>query len=115
MAKAVKKSSKLTRIKAQASTKAKNSLLARAEKKVNKTSDQAKRQAKQEQPAKAKKNKGLIAYIKGSFREIRLVKWPGRKETWSMTLAVLIYGIIIAAVVLLLDNLYNWSFKLLIK
>lgn len=74
--------------------------------------------------AKTKKTKSLKrinpiralgSYIKAAFREIKLVKWPTRKETWAMTLAVLIYGLIMIAVVLLFDNIYDWLFKLVIK
>lgn len=55
------------------------------------------------------------SYIKASFQEIRLVKWPNRRETWAMTLAVIVYSLLMIAIVLLFDNLYNWLFKLVIK
>lgn len=54
------------------------------------------------------------SYIKAAFQEIRLVKWPTRKETWAMTLAVIVYSLIMIGVVLLLDNFYDWLFKLVI-
>lgn len=57
----------------------------------------------------------LVGYIRASFRELKFVKWPSRKDAWSMTLAVIIYSILIALIVLLFDNLYNWLFKLIIK
>ena len=54
-------------------------------------------------------------YVKGSFAEIKMVKWPTRKETWKMTFAVLFYSALIVVIVLLLDNLYAWLFKLIIR
>ncbi len=75
-----------------------------------------KKEAKKE-PKKVRRNpiSRFFAYIRDSFREIKLVKWPNRKESWSMTLAVIIYSLIIIAVVVLLDNLYSWLFKLVVK
>ncbi len=51
-------------------------------------------------------------YLKMSWRELRQVKWPSRKATWSMTFAVIIYAALMLAIVLILDNLFNWLIKL---
>jgi preprotein translocase SecE subunit len=73
---------------------------------------------KTKKPSKTSRTNPIRAfgsYIKASFREIRLVKWPTRRETWAMTLAVVIYSLVIIAIVLLFDNIYDWLFKLVIK
>ena len=54
-------------------------------------------------------------YVKGAFRELRQVIWPSRKETWSMTLAIILYATLISIIALAFDNLFNWLFKLIIK
>jgi len=42
-------------------------------------------------------------YFRNSFREIRQVTWPTRKETWKMTFAVLIFAIVFGAFAQLTD------------
>ena len=41
----------------------------------------------------------LGRYIRDSWRELRQVRWPNRKATWKMTLAVLIYCAVFFAVI----------------
>ena len=53
-------------------------------------------------------------YLRDSWYELRQVKWPSRKATWSMTFAVIIYAALLLALVLLLDNLFDWVVKLLV-
>lgn len=88
-------------------------------KKAKKTKTSPKRiSTKTKKSGKANRTNPIRAfgsYIKASFREIRLVKWPTRRETWTMTLAVVIYSLVIIAIVLLFDNVYDWLFKLIIK
>lgn len=86
------------------------------EKKTKKAKPTASK-AKKSKIAKTKRQnpiRALFSYIKAAFREIRLVKWPNRKETWAMTLAVIVYSLIMIGIVLLLDNIYDWLFKLVI-
>ena len=71
---------------------------------------------KSNKPANSKNPfKRFGRYIKEAFSEIKMVKWPTRKETWKMTFAVLFYSALIIVIVLLLDNLYAWLFKLIIR
>lgn len=50
-------------------------------------------------------------YIKGSWSEIRQVRWPSRRATWGMTLAVILFTLFFALVILLLDSAFQWLFK----
>ncbi len=50
-------------------------------------------------------------YFRQSWRELRQVTWPGRKETWKLTLAVIsfaiIFGVLVAIVDFGLDKLFR--------
>lgn len=50
-------------------------------------------------------------YFKESWQEIRQVTWPNRRETWRLTLAVLIFSIIFTAIVAVLDAGLDKLFK----
>ncbi|MDR2524339.1 MAG: preprotein translocase subunit SecE [Candidatus Nomurabacteria bacterium] len=47
-------------------------------------------------------------YVRGSWQELRQTRWPNRRATWSMTLAVIIFCIFFAALILLFDLLFEW-------
>ena len=53
-------------------------------------------------------------YLRDSWREIRQVRWPNRKATWKMTLAVFIYCAIFMVFILVLDALFTFIFNLLL-
>ena len=57
----------------------------------------------------------LGKYLAASWKELKLVRWPTRKETWKMTSAVIAFSVGFATLILLLDGLFNWIFKTLIK
>jgi preprotein translocase subunit SecE len=54
-------------------------------------------------------------YLKGSWQELKQVRWPNRKSTWSMMLAVLIFSGFFVALIKLLDIGFDELFKLVIK
>ena len=56
----------------------------------------------------------LGRYLRDSWRELRQVRWPNRKATWKMTLAVIIYCAIFIAFLVLLDTLFTFIFNLLL-
>lgn len=56
----------------------------------------------------------LGRYLSESWQELKLVRWPTRKETWKMTAGVLIFSISFAVFVTLIDGLFNWIFTTLI-
>ena len=53
-------------------------------------------------------------YFAGSWRELRQVSWPTRKATWGMTLAVLLFTLILTVIILLLDIGFEQLFKRII-
>ena len=57
----------------------------------------------------------LGRYLRDSWRELRQVRWPNRKATWKMTLAVLVYCAIFIIFIMLLDALFTFIFDLLLK
>ena len=85
--------------------------------------------ARKEQKAKTKAQKtekkkvfilfrpfvALGCYLRDSWREIRQVRWPNRKATWKMVLAVLVYTALFVLIISLLDMFFNWLFSLIIK
>ena len=57
----------------------------------------------------------LFRYLRDSWREIRQVRWPNRKATWKMVLAVFAYTALFVAIISLLDLFFTWLFSLIIK
>lgn len=53
-------------------------------------------------------------YFKGAFYEIRQVRWPDRNTTWRMTGALLLFTAFFVILILLLDALFEYLFKLII-
>lgn len=56
----------------------------------------------------------LWRYLKGSWSELRLVRWTDRKSTWKMTGALVVFTVVFGVIILLLDYLFQFVFKLLI-
>jgi preprotein translocase SecE subunit len=57
---------------------------------------------------------GLILvprYLRNSFRELRQVTWPNRKESRQLTLAVILFAIIFGALVAVIDFGLDKVFK----
>lgn len=53
-------------------------------------------------------------YFKGAWVELRLVRWPTRRATWSLTGAVLVYSAFFVVLVLLLDAGFKYLFELIL-
>ncbi|MEO5498951.1 MAG: preprotein translocase subunit SecE [Candidatus Saccharimonadales bacterium] len=51
------------------------------------------------------------SYFKGAWVELRQVRWPDRKSTWGLTLAVIIFSLFFALVILGLDAVFSYLFK----
>ena len=56
----------------------------------------------------------LGRYFKGAWYELRQVRWPNRKATWSLTAAVIAFTAFFAALILLLDALFKYLFQLIL-
>jgi len=53
-------------------------------------------------------------YFKGAWFELRQVRWPNRKATWSLTGAVLVFTSFFVVLILLLDLLFKYLFELIL-
>ena len=53
-------------------------------------------------------------YLKESWHELRQVRWPNRKTTWKMVLAVLVYTALFMVIITLLDLFFSWLFNLIL-
>lgn len=79
-----------------------------------------------DQPVKAKKKRSgkgvrgagvfraIGGYFKGAWVELRQVRWPTRRATWSLTGAVLAYSAFFVVLVLLLDAAFKYLFELVL-
>ena len=56
----------------------------------------------------------ITAYFKGAWFELRQVRWPDRQSTWSLTGAVLLFTAFFMVLILLLDALFQYVFKLIL-
>jgi preprotein translocase subunit SecE len=56
----------------------------------------------------------LIGYFKNSWKELRQVTWPGRKETWKLTFAVFMFAIVFGTIIALVDYGLDKVFRHLI-
>lgn len=59
--------------------------------------------------------KAIGGYFKGSWQELRQVRWPNRKATWSLTFAVLAFTLFFALLIVLLDAGFKYLFDLILK
>jgi preprotein translocase SecE subunit len=55
--------------------------------------------------------KAIGGYFIGSWRELREVRWPTRRATWSFTSAVIIFTVVLTAFILGLDYGFEQLFK----
>jgi preprotein translocase SecE subunit len=53
-------------------------------------------------------------YFINSWRELRLVTWPNRRETWRLTGAVLVFAIVFGALVAVVDYGLDQIFRRLV-
>lgn len=92
-------STKVTRIKASESAKTKQKDVVTV-----KTADEKRPNALRR----------LGGYFKGAWQELKLVRWPTRRATWSLTGAVLVFSAFFVIVILLLDVLFKYLFELIL-
>lgn len=58
--------------------------------------------------------KAMGDYFAGAWYELRQVRWPDRKATWSMTGALLLFTLFFVVIILLLDTLFKYVFQFII-
>lgn len=105
---------KITRITASESKK-----VQKVTKEASTTSKVAKATPKKD--ATASEKRGIATpfiatgnYFKGAWYELRQVRWPTRRATWSLTGAILVFTAIITVIILLLDALFKYLFELML-
>jgi len=54
-------------------------------------------------------------YFKGAWRELRQVRWPDRKSSWGLTLAVILFTGFFVLLIVLLDIGFKQLFELILK
>jgi len=47
-------------------------------------------------------------YFRDSWRELRQVRWTNRRETWSLTLTVIMFCAFFAILIILADWIFSW-------
>ncbi|MBR2586867.1 preprotein translocase subunit SecE [Candidatus Saccharibacteria bacterium] len=119
----------VTRIKAHDPAKPRDDDAPKEPKKPVEEAEVIKKPEKTLKPKKAKKDKSekkkpfilfrpFIAfgcYLRDSWRELRQVRWPNRKTTWKMVLAVFVYTLLVITFLVLVDLLFDWIFSLLLN
>jgi preprotein translocase SecE subunit len=55
--------------------------------------------------------KAIGQYLKGSWRELREVRWPTRRVTWGQTIAVVGFTVVLVIFILALDYGFEIVFK----
>ena len=53
----------------------------------------------------------FFRYLRDAWHEIRQVRWPNRKATWKMVLAVFVYTALFVVLISLLDLFFTWLFS----
>lgn len=75
-------------------------------------SGEKKRARADKQPAAwTKPFRAIGGYFKGAWQELRLVHWPNRSATWGLTLAVILFSLFFAGMILGLDTAFSYLFK----
>jgi preprotein translocase SecE subunit len=83
--------------------------------KAQKVTKPAKPEAKPKRKMKVPKFLRPIGdYFKGAWSELRQVRWPNRRATWALTLAVIVFTLFWVGIILGLDTIYQFLFNELI-
>jgi preprotein translocase SecE subunit len=102
---------KVTRITASSNTKAKTKKDVAVKKE-----EKAKTSPKSEEVTVGVRNpfKAIGGYFAGAWYELKQVRWPNRKATWGLTVAVLAFSAFFVVLILLLDALFKYIFQLIL-
>ncbi len=55
--------------------------------------------------------RAIGGYFKGSYQELRQVRWPTRRATWGFTIAVILFTVALSLYILGLDYGFEQLFK----
>lgn len=105
----------VTRVKATGSKKTKSTKSVSSPKEV--ASVAVAKKQKKEKIQKTRRNPlaAILGYFKGAWFELRQVRWPNRKATWSLTGAVLAFAVFFIVFISLLDALFKYIFELILQ
>lgn len=53
-------------------------------------------------------------YFKGAWAELKQVRWPTRRATWGLTLAVVLFTLFFVAFIVFLDTIFQQLFDLML-
>lgn len=83
---------------------------------VKKPKAPKKEAAKIDEPKANSKNplRAAGSYFKGAWEELRQVRWPNRRATWSLTAAMLVFTSFFVVLILLLDAFFKYIFQLIL-
>lgn len=59
--------------------------------------------------------KKFFGYFKGSWLELKQVRWPNRRATWGMTIALLLFTAFFVLLILVTDIVWENLFKLILE
>ena len=109
------KQTRVTRITASDS-EAKSKKRAKTTAKTTATAAKTETKAKKEnQTTSTSRNpfSALAGYFRGSWQEIKQVRWPDRPTTWGLVGALIVFTAALFIVIILIDYGFAWLFKLL--
>lgn len=109
------KETKVTRIKASDTAPKAAKTPAKAKTAVKKSAPEKKKATNNKPNVVTRALRGIGGYFKGAWFELKQVRWPTRANTWALTLAVIIFSLFFAGVILALDQLFQYLFKLIIN
>ncbi len=112
--KSVTAATKVTRIKASDSKSAKKTpetkkALVKTAKSEEQSNQKVEKTKKRSNPFAA-----IWGYFKGSWYELRQVRWPDRRATWGMTVALILFTAFFVLVILLLDAFFKYIFQIIL-
>ncbi|HEY5695543.1 MAG TPA: preprotein translocase subunit SecE [Candidatus Saccharimonadales bacterium] len=84
--------------------------------KTAKPKTETKQTAEEKEPKTGVRNPlpAIGGYFAGAWYELKQVRWPNRRATWSMTMAVLAFTAFFVVLILLLDALFKYLFQLIL-
>lgn len=105
----------VTRVKATDSKKTKKSKSVNMPADVASVTDAKKQKTEKIQKSRRNPLAAILGYFKGAWYELRQVRWPNRKATWSLTGAVLAFAVFFIVFISLLDALFKYIFELILQ
>ena len=106
---ATTKSETTIRVKASAAGTSKKSAQVLKDEPNNENKKTKKEKKQRKNPFKA-----TGGYFAGAWSELKQVRWPTRRATWSMTAAMIGFTAFFVVVILLLDALFKYVFQLIL-